>query len=88
MVGTAATQSHDRSSCSSTVSVGDVGVPENFRGPQNSYGTGVAVDSGGYVYVTGYTYSLGPNTGNISGHLAEVATKLATCCSRKPGEAQ
>ncbi len=32
-------------------------------GTQNDFGTGVAVDTGGYVYVTGYTYSLGPTPG-------------------------
>jgi len=32
-------------------------------GPENSYGTGVAVDGGGDVYVTGYTYALGPTPG-------------------------
>jgi len=32
-------------------------------GPLNNYGTGVAVDSGGDIYVTGYTYGLGPNPG-------------------------
>ena len=31
--------------------------------PRTIFGTGVAVDTGGYVYVTGYTYSLGPTPG-------------------------
>jgi hypothetical protein len=32
-------------------------------GTLNSYGTGVAIDDAGYIYVTGYTYALGPTPG-------------------------
>jgi len=34
-----------------------------WGGQQNDYGTGVAVDRGGDVYMTGYTYSYGPTPG-------------------------
>jgi hypothetical protein len=44
-------------------SSGDLLFQKTWGGTQNDYGTGVAVDSGGYVYVTGYTYSLGPTPG-------------------------
>jgi len=32
-------------------------------GTQNTYGTGIAVNAAGYVYVTGYSYALGPTPG-------------------------
>lgn len=32
-------------------------------GTENTYGTGVAVNAAGYVYVTGYSYALGPTPG-------------------------
>jgi hypothetical protein len=44
-------------------SSGNLVFHKTIGGSQNSYGTGVAVDSGGYVYVAGYTYSLGPTQG-------------------------
>lgn len=44
-------------------SSGNLVYQKNVGGAQNSYGTGVAVDSGGYVYATGYTYGLGPTPG-------------------------
>jgi hypothetical protein len=42
---------------------GNLLAQKTVGGTQNSYGTGVAVDSGGNVFVTGYTYSLGPTPG-------------------------
>ncbi len=44
-------------------SSGNLLYQKTWGGTQNDYGTGVAVDAGGYVYVTGYTYSLGPTPG-------------------------
>ena len=44
-------------------SSGNLLFQRTWGGTQNDYGTGVAVDAGGYVYVTGYTYSLGPTPG-------------------------
>lgn len=44
-------------------SSGSLLFQRTWGGTQNDFGTGVAVDSGGYVYVTGYTYSLGPTPG-------------------------
>jgi hypothetical protein len=44
-------------------SSGNLLFQRSWGGAQNDYGTAVAVDSGGYVYVTGYTYSYGPNPG-------------------------
>jgi hypothetical protein len=44
-------------------SSGNLLFQRTVGGTQNSYGTGVGVDSGGDVYVTGYTYSLGPTPG-------------------------
>jgi hypothetical protein len=42
-----------------------------WGGPQNDYGTGVAVDRGGNAYLTGYTYSFGPTPGVASALLAK-----------------
>lgn len=36
---------------------------KTWGGIQNDFGTALTVDSGGYVYLTGYTYSLGPSPG-------------------------
>jgi len=44
-------------------SSGNILTQKTVGGTQNSYGTGVAVDGGGNVYVTGYSYSLGPTPG-------------------------
>lgn len=44
-------------------SFGNLLFQRTLGGPLNSFGTGVAVDTAGYVYVTGYTYSLGPTPG-------------------------
>jgi hypothetical protein len=44
-------------------SSGNLLFQRTWGGTQNDFGTGVAVDAGGYVYVTGYTYSLGPTPG-------------------------
>ena len=44
-------------------SSGNLLFQKTVGGTQNSYGTGVAVDSAGDVYETGYTYSLGPTPG-------------------------
>jgi len=42
---------------------GNLLFQKTWGGTRNDFGTGVAVDPGGYVYVTGYTYSLGPTPG-------------------------
>ena len=42
---------------------GNLLYQKTWGGTQNDFGTGVTVDSGGYVYATGYTYSLGPVPG-------------------------
>jgi Beta-propeller repeat len=47
-------------------SSGNLLYQKTWGGTQNDFGTGVAVDAGGYVYVTGYTYSLGPTPGIAS----------------------
>jgi uncharacterized delta-60 repeat protein len=44
-------------------SSGNLLFQKTWGGTQNDFGTALAVDSGGYVYVTGYTYSLGPTPG-------------------------
>jgi hypothetical protein len=44
-------------------SSGNLLFQKTYGGAQSTYGTGVAVDTGGYVYMTGYTYSFGPNPG-------------------------
>jgi hypothetical protein len=43
--------------------LGNLVFKRTVGGSQNSFGTGVAVDSAGDVYETGYTYSLGPTPG-------------------------
>jgi hypothetical protein len=42
-----------------------------WGGPQNDYGTGVAVDSGGDAYMTGYSYSYGSTSGVASAVLVK-----------------
>jgi hypothetical protein len=44
-------------------SSGNLLFQKTWGGTQNDFGTALAVDSGGYVYLTGYTYSLGPTPG-------------------------
>jgi len=44
-------------------SSGNLLYQQTWGGNQNDFGTGVALDSGGYVYAVGYTYSLGPVPG-------------------------
>ena len=44
-------------------SFGNLLFQRTLGGPLNSFGAGVAVDTAGYVYVTGYSYSLGPTPG-------------------------
>jgi hypothetical protein len=44
-------------------SSGNLLFQKTWGGTQNDYGTGVAVNGAGYVYLTGYTYSLGLTPG-------------------------
>jgi uncharacterized delta-60 repeat protein len=44
-------------------SSGNLLFQRKWGGNQSDYGTSVAVDPAGYVYVTGYTYSFGPTPG-------------------------
>jgi len=42
---------------------GNLLYQRTWGGTLDSYGTGLAIDGAGYVYVTGYTYGLGPTPG-------------------------
>ena len=57
-----------------------------WGGQYNDYGTGVAVDSGGNVYLSGYTYSYGPTPGIASAVLVKY-DPLGNQLFRKLGEA-
>jgi hypothetical protein len=50
---------------------GNLLVQKVWGGQYNDYGTGVAVDSGGNVYMSGYTYSYGPTSGIASAILVK-----------------
>jgi len=42
---------------------GNLLFQRTWGGQLNSYGTGVAINGAGFIYVTGYTYALGPTPG-------------------------
>jgi len=67
VVGTTTTNSYQAAATDIVLlkydSSGNLLFKRTWGGQLNNYGTGVAVDNAGNVYVTGYTYSLGPTPG-------------------------